>query len=236
MFALGAYPSALHVGWVPPGPWKPVKAIAVDNEPEPFWVGLDEQARIDMWKQQVVWNDLWGRVSPVSQLNGSSGTWLRDRVFCPLGIKREQTCISDCLDTYRMSLGVEKRLSETILPASQALGFHPPSLQSHPSEDQIVGESKAHHLTRLRLLLKAAKPQIVITLGNAALRVLLHLVDAPRSAPSTLACDRSKYGKTISVRLPDGSRAKWFPLAHPASPTPFQKTHDSWIEDHDPVT
>lgn len=39
VFVLGAYPSALHVEWTPPSPHRPVRALAVDNEPEPFWNG-----------------------------------------------------------------------------------------------------------------------------------------------------------------------------------------------------
>jgi hypothetical protein len=36
VFVLGAYPSALHVGWRPPE-GKPIRAMVVDNEPEQFW-------------------------------------------------------------------------------------------------------------------------------------------------------------------------------------------------------
>lgn len=50
---LGAYPSALHVQWSPPEPWKPVQALAVDNEPEPFWDGHDATERFEVWRDAV---------------------------------------------------------------------------------------------------------------------------------------------------------------------------------------
>jgi hypothetical protein len=48
VFVLGAYPSALHVRWTPPAGagHKPVQALAVDNEPWPFWDGGDERERV----------------------------------------------------------------------------------------------------------------------------------------------------------------------------------------------
>jgi hypothetical protein len=48
LFVLGAYSSALHVRWTPPEQTKlrRIKALAVDNEPEPFWTGDDEPERI----------------------------------------------------------------------------------------------------------------------------------------------------------------------------------------------
>ena len=53
MFVLGAYPSALHVRWRPPqGVGRVVQALAVDNEPEPFWTGADEVHRVEQWMSQ----------------------------------------------------------------------------------------------------------------------------------------------------------------------------------------
>jgi hypothetical protein len=54
VFVLGAYPSALHVRWTPSGAGhKPVQALAVDNEPWPFWDGDDERERVATWYAAV---------------------------------------------------------------------------------------------------------------------------------------------------------------------------------------
>jgi hypothetical protein len=45
---------------LPTGPTSPqgrtIAALAVDNEPEPFWDGLDEEARIARWRHAVGWS------------------------------------------------------------------------------------------------------------------------------------------------------------------------------------
>ena len=58
MYVLGAYPSALHVQWAPPAveghSLRPVRALAVDNEPSE-----------------------WGEAtSPPAGTNGPSGEWV----------------------------------------------------------------------------------------------------------------------------------------------------------------
>jgi hypothetical protein len=48
---LGAYPIALHIRWIPPSPdVEPAWALAIDNEPEPFWEGQDGLDRIGRWR------------------------------------------------------------------------------------------------------------------------------------------------------------------------------------------
>lgn len=74
LFVLGAYPSALHVAWTPPqGSGRKIKALAVDDEPTPFWDGLDEAERIAAWKEAVSFDSKrWGEIGPCGGLNGST--------------------------------------------------------------------------------------------------------------------------------------------------------------------
>src|SRR5438552_3616039 len=61
LFVLGAYPSALHVRWAPPaGQGRVVRALAVDNEPRPFWNGADQEERVLHWQRAVGWRDEFG--------------------------------------------------------------------------------------------------------------------------------------------------------------------------------
>src|SRR5947209_770608 len=70
LWILGAYPSALHVAWRPPHERHWVRALPVDNEPEPFWNGLDAEERIERWKDRVRYVAQWGEIRPPGNLNG----------------------------------------------------------------------------------------------------------------------------------------------------------------------
>ena len=230
VFVLGAYPSALHVRWHPPGYRRAINAIAVDDEPVPFWSGTDERDQIEKWLASGTWKDSWGKVSAAGRLNGSSGVWLRDRVLGPLQVPFTDVWATDCLDTYRLSGGAAKRLRDDDLQALMAR-HHIPRLnaQRHPTEAAIVSECLEHHIPRLIGELATARPKRIVTLGNAALRVLRELVDSTEDVPRGLSADET-YGQPIRARF-DGSDAfVWIPLAHPGAPSKYQRAHDRWIE------
>lgn len=229
LFLLGAYPSALHVEWRPPAPFQRVAALAVDNEPEPFWTGRDEEERIEAWKTTVGWRAEWGSVGPVGPLNGSSGLWLDQKVLSPLRATRAETWVTDCLDTYRFSKGQEEVVTGKYAPFAEKLGLQwkgVPATLRHPSEDQIVSETRDHHLKRLMTELRVAQPRIVVTLGNAALRVFAALVD--RSEPEKLVPGKD-YGAPIEVTVA-GKPATWLPLVHPGQRSKeWQAVHARWV-------
>src|SRR5271166_666222 len=113
VFVLGAYPSALHIAW-----WSPhrkgVRALVVDNEPAAFWAAEDEREQIDAWKAAVHFRvGEWGEVE-TSAANGKAGRWVDEHVLAPLGITRDEACLSSCLDTYHLpdpgvAFGVDER-------------------------------------------------------------------------------------------------------------------------------
>ncbi len=226
LFILGAYPSALHVKWTPPlgAGARFVRALAVDNEPEPFWDGKDEAGRVDAWRHRVRWRDEWGRAEPAAGLNGPSGDWVVTNILDRLSYDRAQTWITDCLDIYRASTGMQKVVDAVYGPFAVRLGLPGAELLSHPSENQIVNEAIAGHLPRLRGELALAEPDLVVTLGNAALRVFTALADE-RPAIAKLAVDG--YSTTIDITV-GGAPLSWLPLAHPAAPTAYQAAHATW--------
>ena len=79
--------------------------------------------------------------------------------------------------------------------------------------------------------MKKPKTKIVVTLGNAALRILRLLMENEPSQrlPRTLIADSSKYGKTFKVKLKNGKTMQWYPLAHPAAPSSYKRVHKEWI-------
>ncbi len=228
LFVLGAYPSALHVFWRPPSPYQPIQAIAVDNEPDIFWDGEGEQERVDTWIKTVGFQHAWGEIKPARKLNGSSGKWVNGKVLRPLKCCRQDTWLTDCLDTYRCSVNLAKRLKDTYRPLADQCGWPDDSLLPHPSEKDIVVEALAHHRDRLANELATARPEVVVTLGNAALRVFRRLILA--SSDEMLdKLSASAYGIQLKVEQAGNRTVTWWPLAHPGAPQQYQKAHDQWI-------
>lgn len=227
VFILGAYPSALHVRWFGPGRDCLIQAVAVDNEPEPFWTGADERERIEDWLGRVSFHDDWGRVEPCGKLNGPSGHWVQERVLDALGVRRDDAWITDCLDTYYESTAAAQRLdSGAIAHLVKLLCIPARCHEPHPSEADIVRLAKANHRRRLLTELDTARPERVVTLGNAALRVFADLVDSSDASIGKLDVDG--YGDPVTATL-GGRKLEWLPLAHPAAPQVYRDAHNAWL-------
>jgi uracil-DNA glycosylase len=153
-------------------------------------------------------------------------------VLTPLGAARSDAWITDCLDTYRGSEGGAKRIVDTYAPFAKGTGLPPATFLPHPSENDIVREALRDHRDRLVAELEAARADIIVTLGNAALRVLRELVAlaASEATGSRLRPDPEHYGKARTVRI-GGRSSRWIPLAHPAAPSSFQRAHERWMSD-----
>lgn len=225
VLVLGAYPSALHIQWAPPDPFKPIKALAVDVEPEPFWNGSDEAERVRAWKHAVGWRAEWGSAGSAGRLNGSSGVWVDEHVLAPLGCKRGDAWITDCLHWYCASTGAAARIADTYAPFASERGLPAARLPAHPSEHEIVRAAIAHELPRLATELRAAAPALVVTLGNAALRVMREMVG---DLPAKLSPD-AEYGRRHRTQF-EGRAFDVLPLAHPAAPRVYQDAHQRWCE------
>lgn len=215
LFVLGAYPSALHVKWTSPA-GASVQAVPVDDEPEPFWNGHDVVERTEAFLRWLSPDPaIDGSFAITQQFNGPSGKWVDDNVLAPLSATRSTAWITDCLDTYRASSGVEGRRAD--LPP-----FH---LQPHPSESEIVNEAIEQHTDRLRAELRRCRPATIATLGNAAARVMAHLLERK---PTLVSLEG--YGAPAGLRL-NGRSVKWFALAHPAAPKQYQASHAQWMKE-----
>ena len=225
VFILGAYPSAMHARWIPPedSALRQVKALPVADEPTPFWNGADAAACLKAWiTEQGVDPATHGEFFPAPKFNGTSGQWVDTNVIDALACTRADTWITDCLDTYRLSNGARKALTDTYDSVRARYGWPAWNLREHPSEDEVARESLSWHTDRLRGELRACLPELVVSLGNAALRVMGTLLSA---GPERL--DVAGYGTRLNVGL--GGRAiEWLPLAHPAAPQRYQEAHQAW--------
>lgn len=226
VFILGAYPSAMHARWIPPedSALRQVKALPVADEPTPFWNGDDAAACVKAWITEHSFDPAThGTFAPAPKFNGSSGQWVDTNVIDALACTRAETWITDCLDTYRLSSGARKALDDTYDCARARYGWPAWNLREHASEDEVARESLSWHTDRLRGELRACQPELVVSLGNAALRVLGKLLSA---GPDRI--EVAGYGTRLNVGL--GGRAiEWLPLAHPAAPQRYQEAHQGWI-------
>jgi hypothetical protein len=214
------------VRWLDPEDKLLARAVAIDNEPEPFWTGHDEVTRINDWKVRVGYSDTWGSVKKCGRLNGSSGDWVEKNILEPLHVKRAEAWITDCLDTYFESNPAATRQdSEPITDFVRRMGIPRRHHRPHPSEDEIVQMALAEHLDRLTAELLNAHPECVVTLGNAALRVFQQLVDG--TAVHMQKLSTKGYGQSIAATI-GGRQVEWLPLAHPAAPPIYQQAHKIW--------
>jgi uracil-DNA glycosylase len=98
-------------------------------------------------------------------------------------------------------------------------------------ESSIVREARGGHLERLSQELDTARPELIVTLGNAALRVLRLLVEIDSGDPGPGLAETS-YGAEVHARL--GARpVRWLPLVHPRSGERIPKwrqIHMRWVE------
>lgn len=223
---LGAYPSAFHVSWKTPD-GRRVAALPVDNEPVPFWDGSEAEELFEQWKDKY-FKPMWGSATP-SAMNGSSGRKLYEQWIAPLGITREDYFVTDCLDTAMMSTGVERRVTAsggndaTYHRLIEALGLPRVDLPRHPSEGEIVAQARENH-ERLGGQLAASGATTLITLGNAAARVVAELGGQPGGA-----LERDSYQEVRSIDV-GGRVYAWHALVHPAVRPPWTETHRAWVE------
>jgi uracil-DNA glycosylase len=138
--------------------------------------------------------------------------------------------MTDCLTSYRLSTGGEAAINDRY---NAFVGADHPHLRrvlaseigTHPSEQDIVDEALEDHRQRLCDQISAAEPRVLVTLGNAAARVINHLGDLPGSGVMSL----DTYGTPRALRI-CGRDTRWFALAHPASPPPYQEAHTKWLD------
>lgn len=82
------------------------------------------------------------------------------------------------------------------------------------------------HTARLLDELHTAQPKLVVTLGNAALRVLTALTGGDKRL--RLNSSIESYGQPLQARTSEHA-FELIPLAHPAAPKVYQAAHGKWV-------
>lgn len=230
LFVLGSIPSALQVRWCAPG-GQPVVAMPVENEPEPFWDGADAAARVEAWKEAVGFRDGWGRLEPAGRPNGAWGRWLDEEVLAPLRATRGDAWLTHCVDSYRVSRGLDRTLVARFEAFARAHGIPVGDLGPAVDERSLATIARRAHVDRLRDELRAARPTTIVTLGEAALRVLTEMVDG--WPESELALYSEDYGVRIDGGF-EGRRVAWYALMHPRSRGVLAYAHRDWVASRSP--
>ena len=95
VFVLGVYASAVHARWKLDGQII-CQALAVASEPRIFWDGNIEEAK-EIISKIAIPPEL-GCLEPAGkQLNGPSAKVLEENILAPLGFKRKDAWLCDCL-------------------------------------------------------------------------------------------------------------------------------------------
>lgn len=227
VFVLGVYPSALHVRWTRPDGKVHVQSLAVDDEPEVFWDGMDAVERVEHWKQQVGWQRCWGSATPSG--NGTSGRGVLSDVLEPLGIAPEQAFFTDCYRRYLVKHGAGSQgaaMDRAYAPFAAARGLPPVDLPERPTDPALVRMAIAEDGGEIVSQLQDSGADLVVTLGQPAADVFAAVTGAARPV---LRRDMS-YGLERQVRV-GGRAAQWLPLKHPGQRAPaWVQHHQDWIE------
>jgi hypothetical protein len=227
VFVLGAYPSALYIAW-----WSPhrkgIRALVVDNEPAPFWAAEDERQQIEAWKAAVHFRvGEWGEVE-TSEANGKIGRWVDEHVLAPLGVTRDEACLSTCVDTYQFAdSGIAFGVDERYQPFAREAGLPEARLEPRPREGAFVELAVTVHRERLLKELSVVVPEIVVTLGGAPHRVLRAIAEI--QGARKLRPDAS-YGVEHSLEV-GGRKTRWIALCAPDPSAEYAGAHARWREE-----
>ena len=191
-FVLGVYPSALHIRWS--GPEQRIAALAVAEEPWPFWTGEDEVERVEQWRRAVGWLPEWGSTEPAGRLNGSSGQAVRDGILHPLGLTQDQVWLSDALPFFHVHRGSGTQgdaMSGRYDPFARTHGLPLHQLPDRPSTGQLIQRAVREEGPRIVDELLDSSTRLLITLGNEALAVAAQLLsgDLPERLSRTSITD-----------------------------------------------
>ncbi len=232
VYVLGACPRARSSsrGGRPTASWS--RPSRSNNEPAAFWAAEDERAQIEAWRALVHFRvGAWGEVE-TSDANGKAGRWVDEQVLAPLGVTRDETCFSTCIDTYHhadpgIAFGVDERY-QAFAPRSGALSRRSAPFCSGGRARALFVELAAatEHRERLLKELSVVVPEIVVTLGVSPFRVLRAITD--QRAGRRLRPDAT-YGVEQPLTV-GGRTTRWLALCATDPSTEYAAAHTRWRE------
>lgn len=218
VFVLGVYPSAVHAKWVGADGKQAIRAVAVDNEPEPFWTGADAAERVDAVSAELP--DGAGHLE-VAEQNGPSGSALAERYLAPLRLNADDCWITDLENRWLANAAQIKALSRSYQPLVDT-GLLPPYKLRERTESIGLVEDR---VPQLRQEWHDASPDVLITVGAEPARAL------GLPGPS-----HQHYGQPTRVTVWDRTVVH-LALVHPRQAgglgdhnSAWAATHQAWVD------
>jgi hypothetical protein len=234
VFILGVYPSAFHASWRSPDGRVISPALAVADEPEPFWDGSGHEALLARVAERVPAGA--GSLHGAGAHNGRAGRTLNESYLGPLGLERDNVWIADLQNYYLASDGQIRRIEESYEPLVKA-GLVPPttivSRASRPRIDQLAGDREPP----LQAELAESAPTWLITLGDEPVGVLglqdLRNGDYGQPRHATVF-GRDVHHLALVHTRQAGKHGRYSPQWHERHHRWLQQLHESppaWLDD-----
>ncbi len=224
VFVLGVYASAVHARWKKDG--KIVcQALAVASEPEIFWNGDPDKAKeiisaVNMPKEL-------GILEPAGRnLNGPSAKVLDENILAPLGFKREDAWLCDCLPETRINPSQAKVIREKYDPLIEKYNLNPVTIPARPSA--FCDLERSREITE-ELMQSGA--DLLVLLGD--IPIAQYLKKAANVPYSTLGeyVELYGYGNSSEVII-NGKAIRILPLAHPRQVGALGTHSEKWNRMH----
>jgi hypothetical protein len=224
VFVLGVYASAVHARWVKDG-MIICQALAVASEPRIFWDGNEEEAKKIIGRINIP--EELGELRPASRsLNGPSAKVLDEHILLPLGYKREDAWLCDCLPETRLNPSQVKVIKERYDPLIEEFGLNEVTIPKRP--ERFCDEKRAVEIVDE---LNRSKAGLLVLLGDIPISQFLNKVcDVPYS--SLLEYTKLYgYGNESDIEI-GGRKIKVLPLAHPRQIGALGAHSENWHKAH----
>ncbi|MBR4863452.1 MAG: hypothetical protein IKU07_02655 [Oscillospiraceae bacterium] len=224
VFVLGVYASAVHARWKKDG--KIIcQALAVASEPRIFWDG--DQAKAAAIIEKINIPPELGTLEPAGrQLNGPSAKVLDDHILAPLGFRREDAWLCDCLPEARINPSQAKAIREKYAPLIASHGLNPVTVPARPSSFCDLNRSK-----EITAELLESQAELLVLLGD--IPIAQYLNKAARVPYHSLGeyVDLYGYGIRTEVTIA-GKTIQVLPLAHPRQIGALGAHSEKWFFAH----
>lgn len=224
VFVLGVYASAVHARWKKDGQII-CQALAVASEPRIFWDGNPDEAKAIIGAIHIP-KEL-GVLEPAGrQLNGPSAKVLDENILAPLGYRREDAWLCDCLPETRINPSQAKAIREKYNPLIEKYSLNPVTIPARPSAFCSIERSK--EITEELLQSEAG---LLVLLGDIPIaQYLKKAADIPYSTLGEYVALYG-YGNRTAVTI-EGRTIQVLPLAHPRQIGALGAHSEKWFLAH----
>lgn len=222
-FVLGVYASAVHARWRDANGKVLVQALAVASEPEIFWRGEGAEKII----RRIKLPEGVGTLEPASEeFNGPSGNALDTHILQPLGLKREDVWLCDCVPWSLRNPAQDNAIQKHYAPLSAA-GLVPDATIPSAKDNKGIDDDRRKAILRE---LESSGAGRIILLGDSPIKWFIsHFTDGWSNLAGFVR--RHGYGQCVPVTI-NGREYQVLPLAHPRQIARLGTSSLTWYDQH----